>query len=91
MAENDIMTSQDRSKAKKELILALIPSTAYTSLQPSSKNQLLGIVDMFMDYIYAAPVETPAKVKTKKSKKEITEKSPSIKQFDTLRPWIQFG
>ena len=69
----------DRQQTKKDLILALIPSTSYTSLLPSSKSQLLDTIDMFMTYIYAEPVKAPAKAKTKKSKKETTEQSPSIK------------
>ena len=79
MEDIERMAINKRQQTKKDIILALIPTTSHTSLLPSSKSQLLDTVDMFMTYIYADPVETPAKVKTKKSKKETTEKSPSIK------------
>lgn len=65
------MDTIDRAKTKKDIILALIPTTAYASLQPSAKNQLLDIADMFVDYIYAEEKKAPAKpVPSKKSKKE---------------------
>ena len=70
---------EEREQTKLALILALIPSTAYTNLQPGAKHNLTNVVDMFLDYVYAPPAKAPAKAKVTKSKKEITEKSPSTK------------
>lgn len=70
----------DRSEVKRDIVLALIPTSANAQLQISAKDQILGVADMFVDYIFKEDAKAIAKPKaSKKSKKETTDKSASTK------------
>ncbi len=61
------MSDQNIEEVRKSVILALIPTAAYTSLQPSAKNQVLATADMLTNYVInGLPVEKPAPTKDKR-------------------------
>ena len=63
----------DRSEVKRDIVLALIPTSANAQLQLSAKAQILSVADMFVDYIFKEDAKAIAKPKaSKKSKKGIT-------------------
>ena len=60
MAESEV-------EIRKAVILSLIPTSAYASLQPSAKDKILGTADMLTNFILnGLEVEKPAPVKDKR-------------------------
>jgi len=65
----------DRTQVKRDVILCLIPTSSYASLQPSAKDQIIAIADMLVDYIFA-PEEKAKPTPTNASKKGQKATSP---------------
>lgn len=65
----------ERQETRCLVIKALIPTSAYASLQVSAKSQLLDIADMLVNYIFdgkASEEEQPVKGKRTRKKKIAT-------------------
>lgn len=63
------MSEENHVTIRKEVILSLIPTAAYASLQPSAKDLILNTADMLVNYIIKGKeVKPSAPVKDKRKR-----------------------
>lgn len=56
-------------EVRRDIIKCLIPTSAYSSLQPSAKSLVLDTADMLVNYIMnGKPIEKSAPVKDKRKR-----------------------